>query len=290
MKYKMPTSSANVKQKREAANDSLRETETDMSAASDKYRAPALEKGLDILETLSDYVDGLSQAEIAKSLDRSQSEIYRMLDTLVRRGYVIRSKEGERYSLSLRMFAMAQRHPPVGRLLEIARPQMRALTRKAWQSCHLGMESNGDIVIVASAEAPGSWGLALRVGTVIGLHNTGTGRVLAAWRSNDEIEELIEKHRPALGEPKLDKSAFLDALARIREIGYERMPSATAVGVTNMAYPILNDEGFAQAVLNCPFLERIDDFKVPPIDVVHNMYQALAVQLGDFYSGSLKPH
>lgn len=260
-----------------------------MTTASDKYKAPALEKGLDILEALSTHVDGLSQADIAKALDRSQGEIYRMLDTLVRRGYVIRTKEGERYSLSLRMFAMAQRHPPVGRLLEIARPQMRALTRKAWQSCHLGMESNGDIVIVASAESPGSWGLALRVGTLIGLHNTGTGRVLAAWRSRDEIDDLIEQHRPAVGEPKLDKPAFLDSLARIREIGYERMPSATAVGVTNMAYPILNGEGFAQAALNCPFLERIDDLKVPPIADVHDMYKALADQLGEFYSGSLTP-
>jgi len=123
-----------------------------MATVSDKYRAPALEKGLDILEALSNHTDGQSQADIATSLNRSQSEIYRMLDTLVRRGYVMRSKDDERYSISLRMFAMAQRHPPIGRLLAMAKPQMRALTRKAWQSCHLGMESNGDIVIVASAD------------------------------------------------------------------------------------------------------------------------------------------
>ena len=260
-----------------------------MSTVGGKYRAPALEKGLDILETLSNHVDGMSQADIAKSLDRSQSEIYRMLDTLVRRGYVMRSKEDERYVLSLRMFAMAQRHPPVGRLLEIAGPQMRALTRKAWQSCHMGMESNGDIVIVASAESPGNWGLALRVGTVIGLSNTGTGRVLAAYRSDEAVEELIEQHRPAVGEPALDKPAFMDAIARIRKLGYERMPSATTVGVTNMAYPILNREGDALAVLNCPFLERIDELKVPSIDEVHEMYKSLADQLGNFYAGSITP-
>ena len=53
---------------------------------SDRYRAPALDKGLDILELLSATDAGLTQAEIAKSLERSPNEIYRMLDRLVRRG------------------------------------------------------------------------------------------------------------------------------------------------------------------------------------------------------------
>ncbi len=261
-----------------------------MTTVSTKYRAPALEKGLDILEALSNHTDGLSQADIATLLDRSQSEIYRMLDTLVRRGYVMRSKEGERYSLSLRMFAMAQRHPPVSRLLEIARPQMRTLTRQASQSCHLGMESNGDVVIVASAESPGNWGLSLRVGSVIGLTNTGTGRVLAACRSDEALAELLEIHKPAAGEPPLNRPAFMEAIYSIREAGYDRMASATVIGVTNMAYPILNRAGEAVAVLNCPFLERIDNLKVPTITEVHTLYKNLADQLSEYYSGALALH
>ena len=44
----------------------------------DRYRAPALDKGLDILELLARTDDGLSQAEIAKALARSPNEIYRI--------------------------------------------------------------------------------------------------------------------------------------------------------------------------------------------------------------------
>lgn len=256
-----------------------------MAETSEKYRAPALEKGLDIIELLSSHGDGLTQGEIARALDRSQSEIYRMLSTLVRRGYVLRSQEDDHYSLSLKMFALSQRHPPVERLLELATPKMRAVTRKAWQSCHMGMESNGDIVVVASIASPGNWGLALRVGTVIGLGNTGTGRVLAAFRSNDAIEELLENHRLAQGEPELDRVAFFDHIQRIRELGYERMPSATAIGVTNLAYPVLNRDGHAISVVNCPFLERIDHLDVPSMDEVHEMYQALARDLTAYYTG-----
>ena len=63
----------------------------------DRYRAPALDKGLDILELLAGVEQGLTQAEIAKRLDRSPNEFYRMLDRLVRRGYVTKL-EGDRFT------------------------------------------------------------------------------------------------------------------------------------------------------------------------------------------------
>jgi len=257
-----------------------------MDGSGDKYRAPALEKGLDIIELLASHGEGLSQGEVAKALDRSQSEIYRMLSTLVRRGYVVRSDSGDRYSLSLKMFSISQRHPPIGRVIETALPKMRALTRKVWQSCHMGMESNGDIVVVASAEAPGNWGLALRTGTVIGLWNTGTGRVLAAFRPIEEVDLLISQHRPALGEPELDRAEFDSHLERIRNVGYERMPSATAIGVTNLAFPIFGPTGNVAAVLSCPYLERMDDLKLPSQDEVVDHYGALAQELTGLYGGN----
>ena len=258
-----------------------------MPETKEKYRAPALEKGLDILELLSSHSDGLAQGDIARALDRSQSEIYRMLSTLVRRGYVIRSSESELYLLSLKLFVISQKFPPIERLVEVATPKMRAVTRQAWQSCHLGTENNGDIVVIASVQTPGNWGLALRAGSVIGLGNTGTGRVLAAFRSDDDIGSLLDAHTLAQGEPDIDRSEFMDHVARIRELGYEQMPSATAVGVTNMAYPVLNHEGRAIAVVNCPYLQRIDQFDVPSIEEVHILYRGLALELSDYYSGKM---
>src|SRR5438477_4756401 len=85
-----------------AGPDKLRH---DAKAAADQYRAPALDKGLDILELLSGAPAGLTRAEIVRELGRSQSEIYRMLERLVARHYVRRSLEGDRYSLSYKLFA-----------------------------------------------------------------------------------------------------------------------------------------------------------------------------------------
>lgn len=67
-----------------------KDTPSSADTSADRYRAPALDKGLDILELLSEYPDGLTRAEIVKALGRSANEIYRMLERLVARQYVTR--------------------------------------------------------------------------------------------------------------------------------------------------------------------------------------------------------
>ena len=82
------------------------------AARAPSYAVPALDKGLDILELLAATEDGLSQAEIAKSLERSPNEIYRMLDRLVRRDYVRRTS-ADRYELTLKLFELSHMTPPM---------------------------------------------------------------------------------------------------------------------------------------------------------------------------------
>ena len=93
------------------------------------YSAPALEKGLDILELLADSPAGLTQNQIAAQLGRSASELFRMVEVLERRSYVGRIAQSSAYQLTLKMFELAHRQPPVKRLLETALPRMQALAK-----------------------------------------------------------------------------------------------------------------------------------------------------------------
>ena len=83
----------------------------------DRYRAPALDKGLDILELLANQSEGLTRAEIVKAMGRSPSEIYRMLERLVARKFVTRMARGDRYAPTMKLFVLAMGQPPLRRLL-----------------------------------------------------------------------------------------------------------------------------------------------------------------------------
>jgi len=89
---------------------------TNKSPVDTRYSAPALEKGLDVLELLAAEPHGRNLQDIARALDRSPNELFRMLDVLVRRGFLARQSDAT-YLLTLRLFELAHLHPPVDRLL-----------------------------------------------------------------------------------------------------------------------------------------------------------------------------
>ena len=62
-----------------------------------EYSAPALEKGLDIVEALAKEPEGLTSAEISSRLGRPMGQLFRMLVVLQQRGYVAHQAESERF-------------------------------------------------------------------------------------------------------------------------------------------------------------------------------------------------
>ena len=251
-----------------------------------KYRAPALDKGLDILELLAGSASGMSQAEIAKELGRTPNEIYRMLDTLVRRHYVTRSPEGDRYMLSLKMLVLANQYPPRRRIIDIAEPLMRALCVQSEQSAHLAQWEDGDLVIVSSFSAPGNWRQSLRTGSVIGIYNTGSGRALLAFKTPERRRQMLRDHRLVPGEVPTDEARFLKELDAIRDRGFLVEPSGTVRGTMNISCPILDPSGNAITVLTCPFIERIDGYPAPKLDQVTDIMRAAATEIGRQIAGA----
>ncbi|WP_240484682.1 IclR family transcriptional regulator [Pseudoponticoccus marisrubri] len=236
-------------------------------AEEDRYRAPALDKGLDILELLSGIEGGLTQAEIAKALGRSPNEFYRMLDRLMRRGYVTKT-DGDRYALTLKMFGLAQLHAPTRRLASFATPRMRELATRTQQANQLVVFDRGAAVVVAQQEAPGYWGISIRVGSHIDLFDTGSGHVLLAFATQETREMMVAETTPPGAPPRAMPAELADRLEQVRRDGFERMDSLQTVGVVNLSAPILGADGHAIAALTVPYLPQVDAEGTPGVDEV----------------------
>lgn len=223
-------------------------------ATSPRYRAPALEKGLDILELLSDRPEGLSQTDIARTLDRSVGEIFRMLNCLVERGYLAIQRPGDRYILTLKLFELSHKNPPINRMLDQALPLMKELTHEVHQSCHLAVVEAGHGVVVAQVDNPGHIGFAVRVGSVMNLAISASGRVLLAFQSDEDRARILARDESV---PAADSESER-MLETIRNRGYEEMESTRIRGVHDISFPVLNHRGAAVAAMTIPFIERLD--------------------------------
>ena len=238
------------------------------SAAQVVYRAPALDKGLDILELLATQSQGLTRSQIVKDMARSPNEIYRMLERLVARQYVTRSASGDRYALSLKLFAMAHAHPPLNRLINQALPVMDDFACRAEQSCHMGVYDRGNVLIAAQINSPRGWSFSVQRGARVGLLDTASGHMLLAYADADSRQRMLAEHRPLDGEVPVTDDGLAQTLAAIRAQGYVERDSAQSYGVVDISFPILAPDNTALATLTCPYIRRIDRHVGPDLAAV----------------------
>src|SRR5438067_321115 len=109
-----------------------------------RYKAPALEKGLDILELLATTSSPMTLTAIVNDLGRSHGELFRMVQVLEYRGYIEQDPAADGYLLTDRLFSLGIQRPKTHSLIEVALPEMRKLAQNIGQSCHLVLHSMGD--------------------------------------------------------------------------------------------------------------------------------------------------
>ncbi|NSY46420.1 IclR family transcriptional regulator (plasmid) [Rhizobium sp. NIBRBAC000502774] len=230
------------------------EDELEGGSAAPAYAAPALEKGLDILETLSASNVALSQIEIAERIGRSVSQMYRMLTCLVSRNYV--ANVGESYSITTKLFELAHNNPPTNHLLSEATPIMQELASEIEQACHLTVFSAGRQVVIAKVDSPSWVGFSIRVGALLDLLVSASGRVLLAFQDPTtrdlRIKEAL-RHRPQDAEIEIGK-----ILESIQDRGFESMVSMQVKGLHAISFPILDTRNRAMAALTVPYADRLE--------------------------------
>ncbi|TAF39738.1 MAG: IclR family transcriptional regulator [Alphaproteobacteria bacterium] len=218
------------------------------------YAAPALEKGLDILEMLCQCESGLTQQEIAARLGRNLGEIYRMLTCLVRRNYVV--NYGNTYSITSKLFQLSHFHPPTYRLLTEALPIMEELSRTIGFSCDLRIYNRGVQTVIASIQTLDGLGFMTRVGAEIAVAPSASGQVLLAFQDAVMQELWLKESLPNASDVEIE--AFKNVLKAVKYHGFASIKSNQYAGLHAISFPVLDIRDRAIAAITVPMLARID--------------------------------
>jgi DNA-binding IclR family transcriptional regulator len=222
-----------------------------------RYSAPALEKGLDVLELLAAQPHGLSLQDVARKLERSPNELFRMLDVMVRRGYIARQPDAS-YVLTLRLFELAHLHPPVDRLLDCAMPYMQELARGTGHSNHLCVHHDARLVVLARAESPEPMSYSVRQGSHFAFHDDRvSARVITAFQDGARREQFFRELLGTKRPPESRVQVLGKRLEDIRRRGYDEGPSDTIGGVSDICFPVFDHFGVV-ASLNVVYMQHRD--------------------------------
>jgi DNA-binding IclR family transcriptional regulator len=271
----MPRQKTNSEAKKSLkTNDDLSASTKAAEVEGRAYSAPALEKGLDILEMLCQADAPLSMKDIAQQLGRSVGELYRMLAVLIDRRYV--AQVGDNYYITTKLFSLSHDNPPTHRLLAEAMPIMQKLSSQLDQACHLTVYGQGRQTVIAKVDTPSGMGFSVRVGSELDVLVSASGRVLLAFQDLEtrkfRLEESLERR------PEQADAQIAGVLDFIRQRGYESAPSVQVRGLYAVSFPILDSHHNAIAALTVPYAERIDQARRKSIsDIEEALGEAAAL-------------
>ncbi|MGC6432221.1 MAG: IclR family transcriptional regulator [Jejuia sp.] len=214
-----------------------------------KYNAPALDKGLDILEFLSKEGVPLTQLEIAQGINRTPSEIYRMLVCLEERGYLNRGSNAGKYRLSLKMYNLSHSHTPFDELRRVSQKPMYDLSEKTKQSSHLSILNDNQLMVISQVRGPGVVSLSIEEGAQFSLALTTSGKVLLSQIPQTQRENILsfDKHFNKLN--KAEQKEFYRLIDEVKTKGYHYSKSSMTTGVTDIAFPIGKPEDAVNSAL-----------------------------------------
>jgi DNA-binding IclR family transcriptional regulator len=217
--------------------------------------APALEKGLDILELLARTGHPLGTRQIAEELGRSKNEIFRMVHVLLGRGYLQREEGSDGMILSNKLFGLGMQTTRARDLVSVAAPIVERFAEEVHQAAHLVVAHRGETVIIAAASGGADMNFSLKLGYRRPLADAHSGLVLMAFQPDAARRQMIAECLALMREPPdpTTLAAELDAVRRRGAIIHE---SRDIVGVTDVVCPIVLSDGRAAACVTVAAVSR----------------------------------
>lgn len=222
------------------------EAENVMSDGSSTYSAPALEKGLDILELLARHGRPMGTRLIAEELGRSKNEIFRMVHVLLSRGYLQREQGGDGLMLSNKLFGLGMQTARARDLVGVAAPIVERFAEETHQSAHLVVAHRGETVVIAASSGGADMNFSLKLGYRRPLVDAHSGLVLMAFQPDHTRDRMVAESLALMRTPP-DPAGLAAELDAVRQRGAIIHESRDIIGVTDIACPILVGDGHAVA-------------------------------------------
>ena len=210
------------------------------------YSVPTLEKGIAVLECLSLHPEGLSMQRLKSLLDVPQTTIYRILNTLLRLGYLLYDEKAKEYKLSSKLLTLGFASLNEHNLLEIVLPYLRELRDIVKETVCFGVLGSEKGVFIEQAQGHHTFRFVLSPGKVFELHCSAPGKAMMAYLPaviRDRYLSLMsfEKYNERT---ITDRKTYLKELDRVLKMGYAVDNEEELTGVICVGVPLLNYKGF----------------------------------------------
>jgi DNA-binding IclR family transcriptional regulator len=208
-----------------------------------------LDKALRVLEVFGEQSPHWSEAALQQQLDIPSSTLNRIVRSLERAGYLLRSPDG-RYRLGLAAVRLGTRASASLDLPAVLEPYLRELVRRTGELVILAVPdlAAGRAVYVAIADSPKRLRVTAELGTSVPLTAGATARTILAFQPRAQIDAVLTRPLERLAAGTLTEVRTIRrGLATIRHRGWGLSWQETYDGAWAVAAPVLDGGGRAVA-------------------------------------------
>ena len=221
------------------------------TAASPPAPPPAAESesavGLELISKVDAVISALERhgemtaAELAGSFDEPLSSTYRLLQSLIRVGWVDRSPRRGAYRLGLAMMTIGRFVEERLDIREAARPSLQSLLRETNSTSFLCVPRGSRAVCVDRLEGYAVRSLAMQLGSSLPLYAGAAPLALLAFLPESEREVVLHERYDVPGDPRRPDAATLDhILAEVRRQGFSISDGDVTPGIAALGAPVFN--------------------------------------------------
>jgi IclR family KDG regulon transcriptional repressor len=240
-------------------------------------------KALRVLEVVAASPVPVTLSSVSDSVDIDKSTAYRMLNTLVEAGYIVRDEASKRYSLSYKVVHLSRNLLAENEVSRLSRQVLEELTAVTHETVHLNILDGQQTILIQKVKGTQLVTVDFQIGDRSPLHCTSIGKVLLAFQDVRFIEETIAAGLPHVASNTItDPGAFRKELHHIRSQGYALDDHEFSDNMRCIAAPIFEPGGRVRMGISISgpdsrfTLAKLEELKTPLL----NAAWALSKQLG----------
>lgn len=211
-----------------------------------------VKKALAILDSFTQDIQSQGVTEIAQKLGLHKSTTFYLLSTLREEGYLIHDADTKKYSLGYKLLDLAGRIQYRRDLRSLSFPILQELAQSIEEDIALNILIEGKRVCIAIVESRCFIRNIVPLGKAMPSHCSAAGKVLMAYRSEAEIDEIISRYGLPRFTPNTitQRERLLAKLKEIRVNGYGESRNEFGIDAAALAFPIFNGMGEIMAALS----------------------------------------
>lgn len=229
-----------------------------------EIKVKSLYKALQILDCFTTDKPELGITEISTQLGLYKSNVFNIVDTFVKAGYLEKNPENDKYRLGIKFLEKANVISSNISFRKMILPYMQELADETSETVYLGIPSEGEVVYLDSSNPKNQLSTRSMLGVKAPLYCTGIGKAMLAYLPREVVEAVIAQGLKKYTENTIaDPKELYSELAAIQARGYSIDNMEHEFGIKCIGMPIRNHkrEVVAGISISGPSL-RFDEEKI----------------------------